>query len=172
MSRNVRGITSLITVIVGTLSGWVGAQNPNYVQTTVYPQDRSITSGTGYVHAPVTSTEYSDGLGRSLQAQLRVDDTKSIITGTTYDALGRPEKATKPFPIDGSNSYYSSNVTDGADNYYSSVQLYAGQHAYTQTAYYDDPLGRVSATGAPGALFSLDNSHHPRFWYLGVTVPL
>jgi hypothetical protein len=77
-------------------SGVMGVQ-PNSVQTTTYDVD-----GNG---SDVVTTEYSDGLGRSIQSKLKISDTiisgvaepRDRVTCTFYDDAGRPEYTTKSF---------------------------------------------------------------------------
>ena len=150
------------------------SQNPNYVETTVY--------GVSSAGDNITSRTYNDGLGKTLQSQVLINgaagtNKKVLVSGTEYDDIGRPSKSAKPFPyvkltsnIDPLDFIDGSIITgtNGANTYFGND---AGNYAYSETKYYDDPLNRVQATAAPGVNFSFDptNGHPDSVWTFGVT---
>jgi RHS repeat-associated protein len=166
VSKDLIRIKSFIlrTALLLCAFSFVSAQTttPNCIETTVYKVDGSSNN--------LVSRSYSDGLGRSIQSQSLDNATNNaIVTGTEYDDAGRPVKSVKTFPYAGNTSldYISGDLPDMANSYYA----YGGtkkDSAYTSTQYYDDPLGRVKAAGAPGRNFTA-TAHPVKSWYFGVT---
>ena len=133
------------------------AQTPNYTEDIFYNVDGSGNN--------VNHRTYSDGLGRAIQSQTLDNATgKAVVSGTEYDDVGRPVKSIKSFPYANNTSLSFINndieaLADMANDY---------EPAYSSTQYYDDPLGRIKATGAPGYNFTV-TAHPTKTWYFGVT---
>jgi YD repeat-containing protein len=98
--------------------------DPNFVRTTTYggPSPDQVT------------TEYIDGIGRSVQTQRQTKDA-AIISTKRYDATGRTWKSYRPYRAAGGPTYKASVPSD---------------QPYTETTYDADPLDRVDAVDAPG----------------------
>jgi YD repeat-containing protein len=171
---------------------WVNPNGyePNYIVTTV---NTDIDD-----HLPnIVSKKYSDGLGRQIQKQVRLngrpvideetglpeegeDERRSLVTATHRDDIGRTTKVTKPFVINDELTFMRGDLTagDGAANaYYDGTNDPDGHpkpdaegYAFDSTDYYPDPLERHRTIGAAGLPFSPDemNGHPVKKWYFGV----
>lgn len=115
-------------------------------------------------------------MGREIQSQSWAGaEAKVIVGGKIYDDVGRLSQVPKPFPKSNSSRDFitTTDLMDGSQNYYPEALDYA----YSAIQYYDDPLGRVKATGAEGKKFALDessplgnaNGHPSKSWFFGVT---
>jgi RHS repeat-associated protein len=144
---------------------------PNYTEGTISDVDSHSNN--------VVSRSYTDGFGRTLQTQIHDNNYNiDVVSGTVYDEAGRPVKNVKPFPYytfqdRKSLSYIMNDLIEGAEGangYYDGDQGRpdAQGYAFSETQYYDDPLGRVKASSSPGAPFSIDQ-HPVKVWYFGVT---
>jgi YD repeat-containing protein len=157
------------------LCAFLYAQTPNYIETTTKNVD-----GNG---RDVVDRSYSDGLGREIQAQTRINHvgngvTKDIVAGTQYDDGGRPAKSVTPFVYERDLSesldfIYDDLIwgTNCAYDYYT-FDPDVGDFPYSGTDYFEDPLSVAKATGAPGTAFSTEeyNGGHPiKTWQFGVT---
>jgi YD repeat-containing protein len=96
-----------------------------------------------------------------------------------YDNAGRPYLTTKPYIDLATNSkdlftpgdftIINTTILDNPDNYFKFKGTTAPTaYAYSETEYYDDPLGRVKKTGAPGVDYHKGSSHFTRSWTFGV----
>jgi hypothetical protein len=161
-----------IIIVSAALSSAVVAQTttPNYVRSTIY-QDQNASDNTALI-----SVGFSDGLGRAMQAQSRFNDGatpgKYIVSGTTYDAAGRPEKSIKSFVAPSSGNFISDPLEIESRDWWqlpTGGKMPSESHFFSQTAYDSDPLSRVRETGALGNAFYLGNTgeHYPRIWYFG-----
>jgi hypothetical protein len=56
------------------------AVEPNFVRTTVYGVGQNGT-------ANIVATDYSDGLGRSIQSKVKIDDTTDRVSCTFYERV-------------------------------------------------------------------------------------
>jgi hypothetical protein len=171
--------TAVFLFVAGVALSEVMAQGgtPNYVRTISYVDEN------GYV--PVTSVSFSDGLGRPIQSQLKLSDTTCLVSGTYYDSLGRATKAVKSFLYNPGR--YGDQAGHGAPNtfldmtnevlvllancYYSPSHIAAnpGVYPYSETKYYNDPLGRTKESGSPGVMFSIASGHTSKIWSFGTT---
>lgn len=146
---------------------------PNYVRTSTFQS--AIDS--------VTSINFSDGLNKSVQTQLILgDNVTALISAKYYDVLGRDSLTTKSFAYHTEKNFFDedaphSSWLNAANNYWSSDSIYPGTSvhrpsgggkAYSEIAYYDDPLNRPSENGAPGASFYRGSGHTSQMWYYGV----
>ncbi len=135
------------------------AEDPNRVENIIYNDPADTTDKT-------ISVSYLDGLGRAIQSQTRATDGTAIVTGTLYDAQGRPHITSRPIELN-VNSYTNGYVNDlwgtGFDGnpgealptnseiyqYYDTG--FSGttdaQYAYTQSQFEASPLSRAIASG-------------------------
>jgi|GEM_PF-1712480 len=144
----------------------IAAAEPNYVETTSYDVDGNGNN--------VVATEYSDGMGRTIQTKLKLaPDTSSSspvsrdrVSCLYYDSAGRLSVATKSF-VDNiyGGQYLPGTLTD--PNVKSQLEASNGYdtRAYSTTEYWNDPYSRVKRTLGPGD--SLDYGW-ARSWTLGV----
>ncbi|MEO1023291.1 MAG: LamG-like jellyroll fold domain-containing protein [Bacteroidota bacterium] len=108
-----------------------------------------------------TNVGYLDGLGRSVQTQLRDNSNNAIITATEYNNRGLPESVSRPFQVSNQQEYFSdpfgatfaapSTVFEDSelDNEYDGVS--GGEnYPYSYTEYEDTPLARVIEQRLPG----------------------
>jgi YD repeat-containing protein len=148
----------------------IDAAEPNYVRSTIFNVDGAATPSN------IITTEYSDGLGRSLQSKQQLSAGKARVVSTFYDEAGRPYLTTKPF-IDKStnlNTLFTpgdfteiNGTLNNSDNY-DDFLVSGSAYAYSEMNYYDDPLGRVKRAGAPGADYRLESDHFTASWSFGV----
>jgi hypothetical protein len=138
--------------------------------------------GAGASH-DVVSTDYTDGLGRALQSKLQINSGsmsgRARVVSSFFDAAGRPYLMTKPYidlatnPKDlftpGDFNTINTTILDNADNYFRFIGTAPTAYAYSETEYYDDPLGRVKRAGAPGNEYKLESEHFTSSWTFGVT---
>lgn len=136
---------------------------PNFVEETVFDVDGVAGSGNAAV-----AKSFSDGLGRDIQSQVKSNVQQNVMVGgKEYDAAGRPYRSPKAYPVpDISRSFITGSLVDAANDHY--ANYIANPSAYSETQYYDDPLNRVKAAGAPGTEFSI-SAHPVKTWSLGVT---
>ena len=129
--------------------------------------DRALsTSEVASLYEGTESVTYLDGLGRPIQSQTRAADGTAIVTGTLYDAQGRPHITSRPIELDVSgytNGYVNDLWGTGFDGdpgeaLPTSSQIYQyydsgfsgttdAQYAYTQTQFEASPLSRSIAMG-------------------------
>ncbi len=133
------------------------AVEPNYVRTKTHHPDDVV----------ITGTSYSDGLGRRIQDQVKINDPdysgKSIITGQTYDDAGRPHRSIIPFVHDIVESYLETDLVNTAK-----ATPHRDDAPYSEITYYSDPLQRVKKTGSPGVQYTIDK-HGTETWYASAT---
>ncbi|NLE02935.1 MAG: hypothetical protein GX640_23955 [Fibrobacter sp.] len=144
------------------------AVEPNYIRTTVYKVGKD-----GTTDANLTTTTYSDGLGRQLQTKVGIADDKDLTICTFYDAAGRPFISTKPFidqantglylpgTLEQINASASQNSSAGPlrAQYASYDENNDGDpKAYSKTFYSDDPTGRIIRSVAIGDKYQGNSS--------------
>ena len=80
----------------------------------------ATTNHLGEENIVTTTIEYSDGSGRTLQSigYKMSPNKKDIISSSTFDVFGRPEKNYLPYPSTASNGSYQSDIQTGANNAY------------------------------------------------------
>ena len=141
---------------------------PNYLRINSYQEPGKT--------KPITNTAYSDGLGRTIQTQLKLDVTKSLISGTYYNKVNLPEIVTKSAPIFTINSSFfemeNRDLITEANLYFDKYFPDNMGYAYSQMMYYEDPLNRDRMQGFPGLVYSLVTApaspYHPTMWYFSV----
>ena len=139
---------------------------PSYFETVTHDVDDG--------DADVKSRTYTDGFGRVIQTQVLDNVTgKATVTASEFDEAMRPTIAIKPFAVADNNSlsFMKGSLIENANAYYdgSNGRPDAGGKAFSETQYYDDPMGRVKAAGAPGTAFAISGGHPVRSWTFGVT---
>ncbi|MBN1759622.1 MAG: hypothetical protein JW863_14945 [Chitinispirillaceae bacterium] len=165
-----RRLLMVVCVLVVSMAWVVRAVEPNYVRTTTYDVDGNITASDDN---DVVTTEYSDGLGRPIQSKLRLNDTKDRVTCSFYDNVGRPAFVTKPFADDESpNAYlagelHSTAIEGQLEDQYPVTKFPNNEHLYTETMYWNDPLGQVKTVLGPGRT---EDFGFPRSWTIGVVI--
>lgn len=147
--------------VLGTGNG--GAYNsadPNYVETITHYESNDI-----------KSIAYSDGLGRTIQNQLR-GGGNTIVSETRYDDRGLPEVTSRPVDVTGLNNYlqylfeYNSSFTFTApgaphtssilDNEYDFAGS-EGNRPYSYMVYESSPLARSIESRIPGYTYVNSN---------------
>ncbi|MGA2506132.1 MAG: RHS repeat-associated core domain-containing protein [Chitinispirillaceae bacterium] len=132
---------------------------PNYTETIIYNIDGNNNN--------TKNRTYTDGLGREIQTQT-LKGSDAIITGKTYDEVGRLSKTSMPFKQT-SNPNLDYNTGDIIQQAIAAWPKGAGyDSAYSSVQYYCDPLDQPYATGAPGDSFAL-SKHAAKSWTFGVT---
>ena len=133
--------------------------DPNYVETIIKDVDGK---GNG---TNDTSRTFSDGQGHKIQTQVKLNDRSGFtrVSGTEYDLVGRAVRTSKPI-----SSTSQPQLDFIHDDIFTLANGYHNDSAYTSTQYWEDPLGRARATGAPGTNFTA-TSHPVKSWYFGVT---
>jgi RHS repeat-associated protein len=140
-----------------SLNGWAfQAGSPNAVVDTTF-----VLRQQGLPPKIVVSTQFVDGLGRPVQTVLQ-DGDSSIVSGTQYDAMGRPSRSWKPYrrSTPGFDKDFA-NPTLGATAYYNSYHSPTTlAKPYVETRYMDDALERVTqvvpeyiGTSPPGIIY-------------------
>lgn len=139
---------------------------PNYVRTFLYQETNE--------QKKIILTRYTDGTGRNIQNQLKIENYNTLLSGTYYDAMNRPVKMNKPYATFGSLHYYpmvdqngEHILISGANEYFTKILPGDKEYALTKMQYFEDPLSRTHAIGNPGAKYSLDGQHS-KTWHFGV----
>lgn len=134
---------------------------PNFVRSTTY----KVGTDAENADVDITSTQYSDGMGRSLQSKTALEDGTDRIVCTYYDDLGRVQYVTKPFIDDEKPGAYLPGRRIDPNIALKLFRQYNDGHATSETKYHNDPLERILRSYGPGDLY-LDN--HTSQWYFGV----
>ncbi len=114
-------------------NGWTySASSPNKVTTTTYLSTSPTVTTTGI--------EYLDGLGRSVQTQVK-DGSQYVVTATEYDAQGQMWRQWKPYPASSGGSYQSS-YNSAATSYYNTLHSTSAAKPYQEHEYTEDALTR------------------------------
>jgi len=120
---------------------------------------------------------FADGLGRDMQLHQFEGYNRSIQTATFYDAFNRMNKVTKPFNSADTNFTLASLAIDSANTWYtanrpayfnsaSSKVFDVYPYAYSEIAYFADPLNRPQKQAAPGVSFRMGTGKEAKFDYL------
>ncbi|MEQ9414586.1 MAG: DUF6443 domain-containing protein, partial [Cyclobacteriaceae bacterium] len=127
----------------------------NYVRSFTASQANLSESSTyiGPYQMSVT-TEYMDGLGRSLQTVQRQasSDEKDLIVPVEYDEFGRQVRDYLPYTNANTTGSFDANPYYNQHQYYQSPPTGVQDDLYSfgQTGYEKSPLNRVRETAAPG----------------------
>lgn len=153
-------VFSLGLMILGATH--INAVEPNFVRSTIY----NVGKKDGVDNNLVT-TDYSDGLGRQIQAKVKIDDTHDRTVCTFYDEAGRPDASTNAF-IDGTRpGLYLPGTLEDINTTGGPLQsIYNDSKAYSYTKYSNDPLSRVIEQNGPGEQFQ---GNAVKMWYFGVS---
>jgi YD repeat-containing protein len=154
----------------------VDAAEPNYIRTTTY--------GVGGTSDDIIVTDYYDGTGKVVQNKQLLKSGDVRVISSFYNSAGKLCFVSKPYIDLASNPFrlYSPGTVTAInailDNGYNYNNFKEGTnttaYAYSETEYYDDPLGRTKRAGAPGASYGLGSSNYVAMWYFGIkegTVP-
>ncbi|MDP4211867.1 MAG: DUF6443 domain-containing protein, partial [Bacteroidota bacterium] len=163
-------LTGFLFLIFSWISSGIKGQTPSaYPAATTVNYIRSwdaLAPDTDPVHLitrPLTdvhqTTEYVDGLGRSIQSVIKQisPSGKDMVTAQVYDALGRESFKYLPFASN-TGASVNDNPTDGnfkidpfqQQNSFSQNQYPSESNFYSQTTYEPSPLNRPQTTYAPG----------------------
>lgn len=113
--------------------------DPNYERTTTYPD--------GVNSTPVISTEYTDGLGRTIQTHSR-DGNNDLVSAVDYDDAGRQYRSWKP--------YATTTLTYDPSYAIHAQTQYGITNPYSELTYYPDPLSRVQYSKPSGCTGSIE----------------
>ena len=155
-----RQFLMVVCVMLAAMAGWVGAVQPNLVETIIYDVDGSGSN--------IVTTEYSDGLKRGIQIKMKIDAARDRVSCSFYDEAGRPQFVTAPFLDENSpgtflqGDLHDPTIEGQLQTYYS-----GDTHLYKETEYWDNPLGQVKTAYGPGATATYG---FPRSWTIGVVV--
>ena len=136
--------------------------NSNYIRTRSYDGSQTI-----------ASFQFFDGLGRSIQTQQGIGGGDVVVQHYFYDALGREAAITNPIIWNTNLEYKLPSSLVGSNwqpgdalatnsaiyQYYMSLDTHVpddAKYAYSQTAYYADPLNRVAEITAPGYIYRMN----------------
>jgi YD repeat-containing protein len=178
-----RQIVLFVSVLVLFLVCVVNGAEPNFVRSTVY----NVNDVSGVIppvpQNNVISTDYTDGLGRTIQSKLQLNQLingvkKARVVSSFFDAAGRPYLTTKSYIDKGINpiglftpgDFNEINATLNNTDNYDGFKVSGSAYAYSESQYYDDPLGRVKRAGAPGDDYRLGSPHFTSSWTFGVTI--
>ncbi len=129
----------LLLLKVAVLLAQTPSSSYNYVQSQTFRDAGGI--------QPVTSVQYIDGLGRSLQTvtHAATPSGKDLVSGhVTYDAFGRPQQSYLPAPATGGTVGYEANLPTQAEAFYNDAR------PFSQPLYEASPLGRTLEAYGPG----------------------
>ena len=106
------------------------------------------------------STDYLDGMGRSVQSVSRGAGglaSQDIVQFSHYDALGRVESTFLPYATDQATGRYRPDATQDQSLFYQTTgnQVVEDDFPVSVTRYDKSPLSRVLEQGAPGADWQL-----------------
>ena len=113
--------------------------SPNAVVDTLFLQQSPTAKS-------VVSTQYVDGLGRSIQTVVQ-DGASYVVSAAQYDGMGRPWRSWKPYTR--STAGYDASFVTNATNFYNTYHSTATAKPYTETSYTTDALNRVKQLTPP-----------------------
>jgi RHS repeat-associated protein len=122
----------------------------NFVRETVYKKNGGNISNPFETLNTIT---YFDGLGRTVQsvAVHQGGQGQDIVTSVSYDAIGRQEMSTSPYPIAGNNGKYRDNsFNEASANLNDNVP-------YSRTVYEKSSLNRAVKQGGPGSNWKISS---------------
>ena len=137
-----------------TAASTFNPSSPNSVTTTLYRSPTGPTDAT----QRVTSVAYLDGLGRPAQSHTSGSDPGTWdVTGTRYDARGRPDRQYRPFAR--TTTGFLTTLEATVQSWYNSYLGGSGARPWTETTYTPDPLSRVKRVTAPSGGAAPQNAH-------------
>jgi RHS repeat-associated protein len=96
-------------------------------------------------HSPtpksVVSTQFLDGLGRSIQTVVQ-DGSSFVVSASQYDVMGRPWRSWKPYTR--ATAGYDASFVTNATSFYNTYHATSNAKPYVETQYRADALDRVS----------------------------
>lgn len=158
-------------LVLGQLS-----QDQNYRYQKTYTKAVQTESSSELDTDKIETVTYFDGLGRAKQtisykAGGSITSPKDIVTHIEYDALGRDKKSYLPYVPNGTNSLnFRADAVSGTNFYYQSyygneISLTA-PNPFSEVAYENSPLNRITTQAAPGEDWSLTSNHTVKMDYL------
>ena len=114
---------------------------------------------------------YYDGLGRAKQsiAIKQSSNEKDIVTHVGYDAFGRADKGYLPYVSTAGDGYFKTGAATATDNYYKTKYTNdinsSVPNPFTEKAFDNSPLNRVSKQAAPGYEWRMGSGHEIEFDY-------
>ena len=138
------------------------AGEPNYVRITIC----KVGKKSGADNDLVTTT-YSDGLGRHIQAKVKIDDSHDRTVCVFYDNAGRRDTSTNAFIDDTRPGSYLEGTFGKINAPDSPLRtIYNDSRAFSYSRYAQEPQSRIVEQNGPGEQFE----HNPaKLWRLGVT---
>ena len=122
------------------------------------------------------STEYQDGLGRSVQAVIRGGSNNAgqdLIRPTAYDVYGRQTKQYLPYAESGASGAFQPNAIADQYDFYTSESSPDGlsnvaqsDYPYAEMVYESFPSNRVVLQAAPGENWRIGSGHELETKYL------
>lgn len=174
-NMEISGMISRISFTIVGLAAMVAAQIPDPVTSPNAVEEVIYNSATDPGDL-LTTKKYFDGMGRQIRSVVPNGGT-DIIGGTFYDAFGRVRGSVKPYSIYHGHGWKNGvDIKAEANSYYigAPYRPSAGNRAYTENVYLDDPLQRVKIAGDPGYEFSIDRANGAgakRSWFFALASP-
>ncbi len=150
------------------------AEEPNLIRTRILNVGKTNTGS----DADLVTTEYNDANGKTMQVKTSIDDSKDLVNCSFFDEVGREKYTTKSFIDDENPGYFLHGDFNTINNSTGQLRMqyfaYDGPdtgndpNAYSEVAYYEDPLSRIRESGSPGEELRI-GAHSVKFWYFGVS---
>ncbi|WP_343672642.1 DUF6443 domain-containing protein [Chitinophaga sp.] len=154
-----------------TVPSAYGNININYVRTwepSMPTADTAVVNATTRTVAEVKmSTEYMDGLGRTLQKVNKGISPRGndVIAPVTYDAYGREQYSYLPYTGTAGDGSFKTDPFNSQKTFYQDVTINPGAAGetvyYGQTIFEASPLNRVLKTYAPGNSWAKEGGNKP-----------
>jgi RHS repeat-associated protein len=144
------------TAISIPIYGTVDVNNMNYVKSRNFTEAgiTSISSANSQTdnYAVQQSTEYLDGLGRSIQTVSKQATPlgHDVIASTFYDAFGRVAQQYLPYSDNGTTGSFRTDIATTQPAFYNTQFSNTEGYYYSNTKYEASPLNRTLKTTAAG----------------------
>ncbi|HET7116689.1 MAG TPA: DUF6443 domain-containing protein, partial [Hanamia sp.] len=136
--------------------GTVDANNMNYIKTRTFTKagitDLTTANSITDDNAVHQTTEYFDGLGRSIQSvsMHATPQGHDMIATTFYDDFGRVAQQYLPYTDGGASGGFRTDAATQQPSFYNTQFNNTEGYFYSNTIYEPSPLNRVLKTTAPG----------------------
>ena len=144
--------------------GTVDTSNMNYIKTRTFTKagitDLATANSITDDNAVHQSTEYFDGLGRSIQS-VSMHATplgRDMIATTFYDPFGRVVQQYLPYTDGGTTGGFRMDAATQQPSFYNTLFNSTEGYYYSNTIYEPSPLNRVVKTTAPGNSWTGNNT--------------
>ena len=109
----------------------------------------------------VVTTAYMDGLGRTIQSNMREasPSKKDIIQVADYDQYGRQKKQYLPFTKQNGGNYETSGLAEQYLFYRNEPNITHTNYAFIEADIENSPLARINEVGNVGEHWKLGNGH-------------